>query len=139
MIGRDEGPALITASLYCVCPSSERNFAEEKQNVSTIGLASNTILASCKRLSHRRVTKIIVEDLQKWLQLRLEFVKAASQKAKCELCSDDYKPVCGHDAAGKPVTFGNACVLKKAACESGKQYTKQYDGECKNGGAVRLQ
>ncbi|XP_075223581.1 PI-actitoxin-Avd5a-like [Lycorma delicatula] len=60
-------------------------------------------------------------------------------KPKCATaCTTDYTPICASDGSNKPITFGNKCVMDKAGCEQNKHYTKQYDGECKNGGGVRL-
>lgn len=61
-----------------------------------------------------------------------KYCRVVNGSASCvcnEICTSDWRPVCGSD--GK--TYPNECSLEVEACKTGKKLRKVHSGECGRG------
>ncbi|KAJ6645962.1 Vasotab [Pseudolycoriella hygida] len=54
------------------------------------------------------------------------------------ICTMHYDPVCAGGAGESPKSFGNICVMQNYNCENNKNLAVISQGECPNGGGIRL-
>lgn len=71
-------------------------------------------------------------------------IPAGDKKGKsdcAQVCTFNYEPICAEpeNGNGKPLSFGNECVLKNYNCEHPTaKYAMKTKNECPNSTGVRL-